>query len=151
MSTLGSIRPLSTAKVAPNTGKAQNPVRIIITSADPAFRERVHEKMNKLQWMAIEAASGAEALLLLSHGGVETLLLDNWLPDLNADELQTIVKHDFPNTDVLLMDVEGNSAPNASREPSHPRTRQLIWELRAEEREAHSTAAISSDAITPSA
>jgi len=98
--------------------------------------------MNKLQWTALEAASGAEALLLLSHGGVETLLLDNWLPDLHADELQTIVKHDFPNTDVLLMDVEGNSAPNASREPSHPRTRQLIWELRNEERDAPSSAAI---------
>ncbi|MGH9353328.1 MAG: response regulator, partial [Terriglobia bacterium] len=81
----------------------------IIASSDDNFRRRLIDSLRSAQCSVQEAHGGAEALAQLEEGSYQALLLDNWLPDLDVNEILSIVKKRHPLVKVLVMDAEGRS------------------------------------------
>lgn len=77
---------------------------VVLASADPALRQRLRESLTGLRWRVHEAAGGAEALTLLEHQPSDALLMDGWLPDLEAAELAGHIALMYPAVDVLSVD-----------------------------------------------
>ncbi|HEX5282775.1 MAG TPA: sigma-54 dependent transcriptional regulator [Bryocella sp.] len=77
---------------------------VVLASADPALRQRLRESLAGLRWRVHEAAGGAEALTLLERQPSEALLMDGWLPDLEASELAGHIAIMYPAVDVLSVD-----------------------------------------------
>jgi DNA-binding NtrC family response regulator len=79
---------------------------ILVASPNRAIRQRVIASMRSPFRRVEQAAGGAEALDQMERGIWQMLFLDRQLPDLNADELATIVRQRFPTTEVVLLDAE---------------------------------------------
>jgi DNA-binding NtrC family response regulator len=77
---------------------------VVLASADPALRQRLRESLTGLRWRVHEASGGAEALTLLEHQPSDALLMDGWLPDLEAVELASHIAMMYPAVDVLSVD-----------------------------------------------
>jgi DNA-binding NtrC family response regulator len=77
---------------------------VVLATADAALRQRLRESLSGLRWRVHEAAGGAEALTLLEHQPSEALLMDGWLPDLEASELAGHIALMYPSVDVLSVD-----------------------------------------------
>ncbi len=77
---------------------------VVLASADAALRQRLRESLSGLRWRVHEAAGGAEALTLLERQPSEALLMDGWLPDLEASELAGHIAMMYPTVDVLSVD-----------------------------------------------
>jgi DNA-binding NtrC family response regulator len=77
---------------------------IVLASADPALRQRLRQSLTSLRWRVHEAAGGAEALSLLEQRRSAALLMDDWLPDLEAAELAGHIAIMFPSVDVLSIE-----------------------------------------------
>jgi transcriptional regulator with GAF, ATPase, and Fis domain len=56
---------------------------------------------------AEEAGGGAEALALIEEGACRTLLLDQFLSDLDAEELVAIIRARHPQVEILVLDSQG--------------------------------------------
>src|SRR5690349_14919543 len=59
---------------------------VVVASADRALRSRLREALSALRWEVYEAEGGADALARLEELKPEALLVDAWLPDLEAGE-----------------------------------------------------------------
>lgn len=77
---------------------------VVLASADVALRQRLRESLTGLRWRVHEASGGAEALTLLEHQPSDALLMDGWLPDLEAAELASHIAVMYPAVDVLSVD-----------------------------------------------
>lgn len=77
---------------------------VVLASADAALRQRLRESLTGLRWRVHEASGGAEALTLLEHQRSDALLMDGWLPDLEASELAGHIAIMYPAVDVLSVD-----------------------------------------------
>ena len=77
---------------------------VVLASADAALRQRLRESLTGLRWRVHEASGGAEALTLLEHQPSDALLMDGWLPDLEAAELASHIAVTYPAVDVLSVD-----------------------------------------------
>ncbi len=77
---------------------------VVLASADPALRQRLRESLAGLRWRVHEASGGAEALTLLENQPSDALLMDGWLPDLEASELAGHIAMMYPAVDVLSVD-----------------------------------------------
>ncbi len=77
---------------------------VVLASADAALRQRLRESLTGLRWRVHEASGGAEALTLLEHQPSDALLMDGWLPDLEAAELAGHIAMMYPAVDVLSVD-----------------------------------------------
>jgi DNA-binding NtrC family response regulator len=77
---------------------------VVLASADAALRQRLRESLTGLRWRVHEASGGAEALTLLEHQPSDALLMDGWLPDLEAVELASHIAMMYPAVDVLSVD-----------------------------------------------
>ena len=77
---------------------------VVLASADAALRQRLRESLTGLRWRVHEASGGAEALTLLEHQPSDALLMDGWLPDLEAVELASHIALMYPAVDVLSVD-----------------------------------------------
>ena len=77
---------------------------VVLASADAALRQRLRESLTGLRWRVHEASGGAEALTLLEHQPSDALLMDGWLPDLEAVELASHIAVMYPAVDVLSVD-----------------------------------------------
>jgi DNA-binding NtrC family response regulator len=77
---------------------------VVLASADPALRQRLRDSLTGLRWRVHEAAGGAEALTLLEQQRSDALLMDGWLPDLEASELAGHIALLYPSVDVLSID-----------------------------------------------
>ena len=55
---------------------------------------------------AQEAGGGAEALALLEEGACQALLLDQSLPDLDADELVAMIRTRHPQVEIVFLDAQ---------------------------------------------
>src|SRR5256885_6011655 len=84
--------------------------RILIASADAAFRERVKRDPLYAGWDSEEAVGGAHALAKLVEFPCDSVLLDRNLPDLDATEVAEEIRKQFPRIDVELMDAQSASA-----------------------------------------
>ena len=77
---------------------------VVLASADAALRQRLRESLTGLRWRVHEASGGAEVLTLLEHQPSDALLMDGWLPDLEAVELASHIALMYPAVDVLSVD-----------------------------------------------
>lgn len=84
---------------------------VVLASADAELRARVRDGLLNVHWDVREAGGGAEALALLRERVPDVLLLDDWLPDLDARELEGMIPGLHPGMDLLRLDgrvVEGS-------------------------------------------
>ena len=76
----------------------------MIASPSSAMREHVLHSLNG-RWRPVQhAQGGAEALAKLQEGQWQVLFLDRRLPDLDSEELITIIQCRFPGMQVVLLD-----------------------------------------------
>jgi transcriptional regulator with GAF, ATPase, and Fis domain len=90
------------AAIAPGFARAQR--RILIASADAAFRQRVMKNPAYAEAPREEAVGGAHALAKLLQGSYDSVVLDTHLPDLDAKEVAEQIRHQFPQMEVELVD-----------------------------------------------
>jgi DNA-binding NtrC family response regulator len=96
------------------TTSALNAVRkphlaTIVASPDSLFRQRLVQQLAARHCSAEEVCGGAEALALIEEGACRTLLLDQFLPDLDAGELVAIIRARHPHVEVLVLDSQGGN------------------------------------------
>ncbi|HXW15538.1 MAG TPA: sigma-54 dependent transcriptional regulator [Terriglobia bacterium] len=82
----------------------KTPVSTIIASPDTLLRKRVLQQLAERNCFAEEACGGAEALALIEEGACRTLLLDQFLADLDARELVALIHARHPQVEVLMLD-----------------------------------------------
>ena len=78
---------------------------ILIATPSLVLRKRLGDTLRKVTSVE-EVCTGAEALSMLEHYHARIVVLDRKLPDLNCDELIGFIEHQFPGTDVVLLDGE---------------------------------------------
>jgi DNA-binding NtrC family response regulator len=109
---------------------------VVLASADAALRQRLRESLTGLRWRVHEASGGAEALTLLEHQPSDALLMDGWLPDLEAVELASHIAMMYPAIDVLSVDggaltatrsAHRNELLHALREAQQVKTDTAAW------------------------
>jgi transcriptional regulator with GAF, ATPase, and Fis domain len=83
---------------------ARQPRRILIASADSAFRERVGKDPLYAGLLREEAVGGAHALAKLLQVPCDSVVIDRYLPDLDAAEVAEQIRRQFPRTAVELLD-----------------------------------------------
>jgi DNA-binding NtrC family response regulator len=125
---------------AANGGSVRN---VILASADVELRRRLKHSLLGMRWLVREAAGGAEAMAQLDEQRPEALLMDNWLPDLEASEFARQIGLLYPGVDVLRVDGVSGDAGIRS-----PRRHELLHALR-EALEPDSEAVSSADEPPP--
>src|ERR1700736_1038613 len=80
------------------------PTRILVASADPAFRKRMMTDPAYAHALSEEAIGGAQALAKLVQFPCDGVLLDRNLPDLDAQEVAEEIRKQYPRIAVELMD-----------------------------------------------
>jgi len=79
---------------------------VVLASADGELRRRLRVSLTGMRWKVREASGGAEAMAQMEEFKPEALLMDHWLPDLEAEEFAEQVSAMYPGVDVLLLDGE---------------------------------------------
>ncbi len=77
---------------------------VLIVSPNGQLRRELMSRVKSERWNLMEAVSGADALGQLEARDFQLLLLDSSLPDLNANEFQTMVRSQFPHLQILPLD-----------------------------------------------
>lgn len=78
--------------------------RVLVASADPAFRSLMVKNHEHRGSMSEEAVGGAHALAKLLHFPCDNVLLDRHLPDLDAQEVAELIRQRYPQTEVAFVD-----------------------------------------------
>ena len=78
--------------------------RILVASADAAFRKRILNDPAYANALGEEAIGGAQALAKLMQFPCDGVLLDQNLPDLDAREVAEQIRKQYPRVEVKLMD-----------------------------------------------
>jgi DNA-binding NtrC family response regulator len=100
---------------------------VALVSVDVGLRQRLKECLVGLRWTVLEASGGAEAMGLAEMNKPEAMLIDGWLPDLEAGELSSQLGTIYPAMDVLRMDgAVGRGAVGARS----PRRHELLHAIR---------------------
>ena len=90
-------------------GARKGHLSTIVASPDTSFRKRVVQQLAARDHLAAEACGGAEALAMIEEGTCRTLLLDQFLPDLDAGELVNLIRARHPQVEVMVIDSQGTS------------------------------------------
>ncbi len=98
---------------------------VVLASADADLRQRLRKSLTGLRWTVREASGGAEAMMQIETLRAEALLIDSWLPDLEASELESQLRLLYPAMDILRVD--GRIEPGGARSP---RRNELLHALR---------------------
>jgi DNA-binding NtrC family response regulator len=98
----------------------------VLVSADASFRQRLAEILIGMRWKVREASGGAEALSHLEESPSEALLLDFWLPDLEAGDFAEQLRIQYPNLDLICV----NEAEEMVGKPRSARRPELLHALR---------------------
>lgn len=77
---------------------------VVLASADASFRNRLCLSLQSMRWQVHEAAGGAAAMAQLEECQANALLIDEWLPDLEAGALADFVHQLYPEVDLLRLD-----------------------------------------------
>lgn len=90
---------------------------MVLVSPDVSFRRDLAETLTGMRWSVQEASGGAEALCCLEESLCEALLLDSWLPDLEAGDFASQLRLRYPNLDLIRVDemLEASSGARSSR------------------------------------
>ena len=111
------------------------PRTVVLVSPDASFRRGLAETLTGMRWLVQEAAGGAEALCCLQERLCEALLLDSWLPDLEAGDFASQLRLQYPNLDLIQVDemLESTGGARSSRR------NELLHALRRVRESADST------------
>ena len=90
------------ATATPSVMRARS--RILVASADPLFRDRVKRSPVYADAMSEDAVGGAHALAKLLQWPCDGVLLDQNLPDLDAQEVAEQIRKQYPQIEVELVD-----------------------------------------------
>jgi len=104
---------MSTAAVISEVGK------VLIASANARWREQLLMGLEDSSGRVYEASGGADALSQLEQGEWQMLYLDRRVPDLDAEELISLVRARFPRIEVVLLD-SGATASARFGDPAQP-------------------------------
>ena len=104
---------------------------VVLASADAGLRQRLRDSLISLRWRVHEAAGGAEALTLLERQPSDALVMDGWLPDLEAAELAGHIAIMYPTIDVLSVD----GGPLTANRSAH--RNELLHALREAQQTVH--------------
>ncbi len=123
----------------------------VIAAADVALRHRLTDALAALRWKIREAGGGAEAIALVELEQPEVLLLDQWLPDLEAAEFAQQMCLMYPEMDILSIDGNGDRIRCQARSP---RRHELLHALREVQRTvvhsaSHRQVPSSTSSLTP--
>lgn len=90
---------------------------VVLVSADASFRRGLAETLTGMRWLVQEASGGAEALSCLEETLCEAVLLDSWLPDLEAGDFASQLRMQYPQLDLIRVDemLEASGGPRSSR------------------------------------
>jgi DNA-binding NtrC family response regulator len=90
---------------------------VVLVSPDISFRRDLAETLTGMRWLVQEASGGAEALCCLEESLCEALLMDSWLPDLEAGDFASQLRLRYPNLDLIRIDemLEASSGARSSR------------------------------------
>jgi DNA-binding NtrC family response regulator len=78
--------------------------RVLVASADRAFRMLVRKNRESEGLLSEEAVGGAHALAKLLHFSCDSVLLDRHLPDLDAKEVAELIRQRYPQMKVEFVD-----------------------------------------------
>jgi DNA-binding NtrC family response regulator len=98
---------------------------VVVVTPDTDLRLRLVTRLKDLRWNVLSATGGAEAMVHLNEASPEALIVDHWLPDLDAGEFTEYAAALCPGTDLLSMDGSGN--PNGQQSA---RRNELLHALR---------------------
>src|ERR1700761_8090860 len=87
---------------APLAGIQQRSVVLVTPDAD--LRQRLGERLSSMRWRVLTASGGAEAMVHLGYVAPEAMIVDHWLPDLDAAEFAEYAASLSPGTDLLGID-----------------------------------------------
>tara|TARA_B100000809_G_scaffold162667_1_gene159993 strand:- start:3361 stop:6102 length:2742 start_codon:yes stop_codon:yes gene_type:complete len=65
------------------------------------------------------AATGSEGLEVFRRGGIDLVITDRSMPELSGDEMAERVKHDSPDTPIIMLTGFGDFMKDAGEEPEH--------------------------------
>ena len=94
--------------------------RILVASADEAFRKHLIKRPAYMRALSEEAVGGAHALATLAHFSCDSVLLDRHLPDLDAAEVAATIRQRYPQTEVEFVDSRAGSNSLAHSETGPP-------------------------------
>jgi DNA-binding NtrC family response regulator len=98
---------------------------VVVVSSDAALRHRLRASLSGMRWHVRDARGGAEAMAELEEEAVEAVLVDAWLPDLEAAEFVLQLSEMYPQLEVLRLD--GTAASQSNRSP---RRHELLHAMR---------------------
>ncbi len=100
---------------------------VVLASADAVLRQRLIQALTDFRWTVREAGGGADAMALVDEARPEALLVDGWLPDLEATEFASQMAILYPGMDVLRLDTRLDRDETRSRSP---RRSELLHAMR---------------------
>ena len=98
-------------------GFATETPRVLITSPNDEFRDRLTGKLSSQSCLVDEATGGAAALAQIDEFSYDTILLDRRLTDLQAEEVASILQRRQPNVRVIFVDSDDLSADTEFLQP----------------------------------
>ena len=113
----------------------------VLVSADASFRRRLAEILTGMRWKVREACGGAEALGYLEESPSEALLLDFWLPDLEAGDFAEQIRIQYPKLDLVCV----NETEEMLGQPRSARRPELLHALRQAQEPGNSNGAAPED------
>ncbi len=105
--------------------RVQNSSTVLVVSSEGDVRGSLRKQLQSMRWTVLEAAGGADALMQLEEMLPAAVMLDSWLPDLEAGEFAKQIRIMYPAVDLLHLD--GTAAPGA---PRSARRHELLHALR---------------------
>jgi DNA-binding NtrC family response regulator len=122
---------------------------VLVASPSTSLREQVRRSLQEERGPIHEVQGGADALVKLESGHWQLLFLDRRLPDLDVEELITIIKLRFPGIEVVLLD-SGSNAPFPAKGAAYSSWLNLPKPAPAAARRGTSAAMASSPLISSS-
>lgn len=98
---------------------------VLLASSNEDLRQRLRASLAGMRWTVHEADGGASAIAQMEIARPEALLMDSWLPDLEAGEFAGQLAQMYPGVDVLRMD--GGLVDGVRKSP---RRHELLHALR---------------------
>jgi len=122
---------MSTATVIPVQQRS-----VLLVTPDTALRQRLSDRLSGMRWHVLPASGGAEAMVHLGSGAPEAMIVDHWLPDLDAAEFTDYAASLCPETDLLQMDGSTGSGARSARR------NELLHALREAQEDAPAPSAV---------
>ena len=102
----------------------------LLVSPDENFRRHLRTSLSGMRWSVLEAAGGAEALMLMAEERPNAVLLDSWLPDLQVEDFAEEVRENFPAVEIFAAD---GSVLSSAKDARTSRRGELLHALRSAE------------------